>query len=145
VCGASEAARLESQRADAAEAEAQDKLMESCTLQDEVAKFSEAAIGVLLELLVPNGKADALKKKGVDSLVTFVKAMEPESRQHRDYKRASNLLLDGALEVCAGGDQERVQMLKENAVEHFQKERGRAGGSWLDVHEPRTMGAGHSS
>jgi hypothetical protein len=133
--GASETARLESQRADAAEAEAQSSLMERDALRDEVAKFSEPAMGVLLELLVPNGKADALKKKGVDSLVTSVKAMDPESRQHWDYTRASNLLLDGVLEVCAGGDQERVQMLRGNAVEHFQKLQCRAGESWLESEE----------
>jgi hypothetical protein len=130
--GATEAALLESQRADAA---AQDRLMERDTLRDEVAKFSEPAMGVFLELLVPNGKADALKRKGVDSLATSVKAMDPESRQHWDYKRASNILLDGALEVCAGGDQDRVQMLSGNAVELFQKVRCRAGERWLESEE----------
>ena len=87
--------------------------------QNVVAKLDSNSLSALVRLLADDASVSRIRS--IDALVQSEQALNSDSRRCTDYKRVVNTCIDGVIDAAADGDEQRVAVLQEGALEHLTK------------------------
>ena len=87
--------------------------------QNVVAKLDSNSLSALVRLLADDASVSRIRS--IDALVQSEQALNRDSRRCTDYKRVVNTCIDGVIDAAADGDEQRVEVLQEGALEHLTK------------------------